>query len=285
MFDLFRCALVIILLTAGDLTVAEAQEASSAPNISGGEYTTVNGRRMYFEQHGQGRDLVLLHGGAGTIQHSFEKQISVLSNGHRVIAIEQIGHGHTPDSKIPFSYSQMAEDTVALLRTLKVENADFIGWSDGGILALLIARRHPELVRRFVISGANTRLVGMTPAEVKEIQESTPQKLAEILGPSLREAYVAASPDGLAHWPVVAKKVWDLWLTPVVFEREDLVSIQAPVLVVCGDKDGVPIDHTLEIFKALPKAQLLVLPGTGHHTFKTAANTLNPIILSFIDAP
>lgn len=285
MSNRFRRALAILLLTAGCLTVAEAQVASPSPNITGGEYAIANGRQMYFEQYGQGRTIVLLHGGAGSIQLSFEKQIPILSNGHRVIAIEQIGHGHTPDANIPFSYFQMAEDTVALLRTLKVENADFIGHSDGGILALLIARRHPELVRRTVISGANTRLVGKTPAQVKEIQESTPQKLAEKLGPSLREAYEAASPDGPAHWPVVAKKVWDLWLTPVILEREDLVAIQAPVLVVCGDRDSIPIDHTLEIFRALPKAQLLVLPGTGHATFKTSASALNPIILSFIDAP
>jgi len=263
----------------------KAQSINPAPNIGAGEYATVNGRKMYYEQHGLGRTVVFLHGGANTIQTSFEKQISVFSTGHRVIAIEQVGHGHTSDVDCQYSYAQMAEDTVALLRNLKVENADFIGWSDGGMLALLIARRHPELVRRLVVSGANTRLVGMTPAEVKEIQDSTPEKLAEGLGPSKKEAYVAATPDGPSHWPIVAKKVWNLWLTPVILEREDLLAIKAPVLVVCGDKDVIPIEHTVEIFKTLPNAQLLVLPGCGHPTFKNAASTLNPIILSFIDAP
>jgi len=247
-------------------------------------HAMVNGRRMYYEQHGQGRTVLLLHGGVGTIRSSFEHQLPLLAKDHRVLAVEQIGHGHTPDAPIPFSYAQMAEDTAALLRSLKVQGADVIGWSDGGILALLLARRHPDLVRRVVVSGVNTRLI-MTPEEIKEIREATPQQLVDFLGPKPKEAYAAVSPDGAAHWPVVAKKVWELWLTPVILEKADLQAIQVPVLVVSGDQDSIPLDHTIEIYKALPKAQLLVLPGTKHRTFQTAAAVLNPLILAFLDSP
>jgi pimeloyl-ACP methyl ester carboxylesterase len=82
-----------------------------------------------------------------------------------------------------------------------------------------------------------------------------------------------------------AKKVWSLWLTPVILEKEDLASIKAPCLIVSGDKDDIPVEHAVEIFKALPNAQLLVLPGTGHHTFRSAASVINPIALAFINAP
>lgn len=265
-----------------------AEAAKPAPMLgpvqAPGAYATVNGRRMHYEQHGQGRTVVLLHGGVSGIRSSFEQQLPLLAKDHRVIAVEQIGHGHTPDADIPFSYAQMAEDTSALLRSLKVQTADVIGWSDGGILALLLARRHPDLVRRVVVSGVNTRLI-MTPEEVKEIREATPQQLVDFLGPKPKEAYAAVSPDGAAHWPVVVKKVWDLWLTPVILEKADLQAIQAPVLLVSGDKDSIPLDHTLEIFKTLPKAQLLVLPGTKHRTFQTAAGVLNPLLLNFLDSP
>ena len=252
-------------------------------NSAKGEYIAVNGRQMYLEQYGRGRALVLLHGGLSTIQASFEKQIGIFSKNHHVIAIEQTGHGHTPDADIPFSYVQMARDTGGVLRSLNVKDADIIGWSDGGILALLIATHHPELVHRLVISGVNTELIGMSPEEMQAIRDSTAEELAQ--GTPLSEHYGKVSPDGPAHWPVVVKKVWDLWLTPVAVKKEDLARIQAPVLVVCGDSDIIPLEHTIKIFKSLPHAKLLVLPGTGHDTFSESADTLNPIILAFLDAP
>jgi len=277
-------ALCFCLQAQAPPSAEPAPTLSQTTTSSKGAFATVNGRKMYFEQHGQGLPVVLLHGGAGTIRSSFEKQLAPLSKARCVIAIEQIGHGHTPDANLPFSYSQMAEDSAALLRSLQIQSADVVGWSDGGILALLLARRHPELIRRIVVSGVNTRLI-MTPADIQEIRASTPQQLAKDLGPAARETYVATSPDGAEHWPEVAKKLWELWLTPVILERADLQAIQAPVLLISGDRDAIPLDHTLEIFKALPKAQLLVLPGTKHRTFQTAAAALNPMILNFLDSP
>jgi pimeloyl-ACP methyl ester carboxylesterase len=267
------------------LTCAEAQTKPVSAEAPKGQFADINGHKMYYERYGQGRPLVLLHGGANSIKASFENQISFFSSSREIIAIEQVGHGHTPNTSAPFSYFQMADDTASLLRSLKIANADLIGWSDGGILALLIARRHPELVHRLVASGANTRLVGMTPEDIKKIQESSPEELAKDIGTGARDEYISTSPDGANHWPTVSKKIWDMWLTPMILEAKDLALISAPALIVSGEKDIIPIEHATEIFKALPKGQFLVLPGTGHHTFKSAANTLNPIISSFINAP
>jgi pimeloyl-ACP methyl ester carboxylesterase len=280
----FRCILMVCLLTLGVSIHLETMDTALAAHGPRGEYIRVNGRQIYLEQYGHGRALVLLHGGLATIQTSFEKQLPVFAKNHHVIAIEQVGHGHTPDSNFPFSYEQMADDTEKVLRFLKVRDADIVGWSDGGILALLIAIKHPELVHRLVISGANTTLVGMNPTEVKKIKDLSAEELAQDTAPPVQEAYGKVSPDGPGHWPVVVKKVWDLWLTPVVIPREELVKVKAPVLVICGDNDIIPLTHTLEIFKSLPKAELLVLPGTDHDTFNEAAETLNPIVLTFLDA-
>jgi len=281
----FYCFLSAFFLVSGFLASAQGKTLALAPKIPTGECITVNGRPIYLEQFGKGRPLVLLHGGLATIQSSFNRQIIAFSKHHHVIAIEQTGHGHTPDTDSPFSYRQMADDTVGVLHVLKVRDADIVGWSDGGILALLIALHHPTLVHRLVVSGANTELVGMDLEESKKIQESSAKELAQDTSPVEKEAYGRISPDGPEHWPVVVKKAWNLWLTPVVIDKADLSRIQSPVLVVCGDNDVIPLNHTLEIFRSLPKSQLLVLPGTGHDTFNEAAATLNPIILAFLDSP
>jgi pimeloyl-ACP methyl ester carboxylesterase len=119
-----------------------------------GEYAEIHGIKMYYEIRGEGQPVVLLHGGTSTIETSFSEQIPVLARNHRVIAIEQMGHGHTGDvGGRELSYEGMAEDTAALLVHLGIQNADIVGWSDGGQLALRLAFTHPELVRRVVASG------------------------------------------------------------------------------------------------------------------------------------
>jgi len=247
-----------------------------------GHYATVNGYRMYYEEYGSGRPLVLLHGGANTIHSSFESQVAEFARGHHVVAPEQIGHGHTADVVgRPFSYRQMAEDTASLLERLNVHDADLVGWSDGGDLALLIARYHPMLVRRLVISGANIRAEGMT--STKALRELSDEDLAKALPASWREAYEPVSPDGPAHWTTFIGKSRLMWLTPIILETTDLAVIQAPTLVVAGDHDAITLDHTIEMFRALPHAQLLILPGTPHATFQSAARWLNPMMLEFFD--
>jgi len=225
-----------------------------------GHWASVSGYRMYYEEYGRGRPLVLLHGGLSTIADSFARQIPVFARAHEVVAIEQVGHGHTPDARVAFSYEQMAEDTANLLRQLHLGAADLVGWSDGGVIALVIARRHPELVRRVVVSGANVTVDGQRPESVQQLRDAT---------------------DGRDATDVVGK-VQRLWLTPVVLDRDDLAQITAPVLLVSGDRDAIRLEHTVEIFEALPHAQLCVLPGTGHDTFRTAAASLNPVILRFL---
>jgi len=249
-----------------------------------GNYATVNGHPIYYEQFGDGRPIVLLHGGLHTIHLSFEKQIAPFAEQHHVIAIEQVGHGHSADIEGPFSYMQMAEDTAALLRQLNITNADFVGWSDGGILSLILARRHPTLVRRLVISGANIRAEGLKAETLTYFRETPSDQIAKDFS-GLRAAYEQTSPDGSDHWPIVVAKIVNMIITPVILEQSDLAAIQAHVLVVAGDRDAITLEHTIELFESLPQAQLCILPGTGHETFQKAADRLNPMILAFLDAP
>jgi pimeloyl-ACP methyl ester carboxylesterase len=248
-------------------------------------YVDVGGARLYYEQHGSGRALVLLHGGLNTISSSFSAQIADFSKRHRVIGIEQVGHGHTSDTRPAYSYAGMAEDTAEAMRQLGVKDADIVGWSDGGIVALVLARRHPALVRRLVVSGASVRADGMGPEALRRLQELPLDQLMKRLPASYKEAYDRVTPDGAGHWPAVVSKAREMWLTPVILEYADMGSIQAPTLVVAGDHDFITLDHTLQLFRALPRARLCILPGTGHATFQTARQWLNPIILSFLEGP
>jgi pimeloyl-ACP methyl ester carboxylesterase len=266
--DVARCRVGIIAIVLA-VTYGFAPSVASAKSAAPGHYAHVGGYGMYYEEYGRGRPLVLLHGGLNTIAGSFAQQIPVFARTHRVIAIEQVGHGHTPDARPAFAYPQMADDTVELLRDLHIGRADLVGWSDGGIIALLIARQHPELVRRLVVSGVNVNVEGERAEDVEALR-------------ALDEEVAKDGSDGEPA-PSVEAKVRQLWLTPVVLDKDDLAHIAAPVLVVAGDRDVIRLAHTLEIYESLPNAELCILPGTGHDTFQSAADALNPLILRFLD--
>jgi pimeloyl-ACP methyl ester carboxylesterase len=223
----------------------------------------VYGHRIHYLVLGNGRTLVLLHGGGDSGEHSFEQQIEMLSLHHRIVAPDQVGQGRTPDAPGPLSYSGMMRDTVALFQVLKLSNVDVIGFSDGGILALMLAARHPELVRRLIISGVNISPEGLTDEQ--------------------REGLLAAkSPEPGS----IDEKLAQLWLTSPTKDElnaEMLSTIDKPVLVISGDRDAIRLEHTLDIYRALPQGELCILPGTDHGTFSGRPEWLNPIISSFLE--
>ncbi len=245
---------------------------------------TVNGHKLTYELRGQGRPIVFLHGGGDSAAFSFPSQIEEFAVRHLVVAPEQTGHGHTPDIAGPLSYSQMAEDTAELLRQLNLPQVDVVGWSDGGNVGLILAARHPALVRRLVISGVNFSPSGIDPKELKELEAAPP---FEIMDEAERTEYAALSPDGAAHIPVIGAKLKDLWLhypTPDELSPAILRTIQARVLVMAGDHDVVPLAHTTELYRSLPNAELFILPGTSHRTFRTRPDWVNPVIRAFLDS-
>jgi pimeloyl-ACP methyl ester carboxylesterase len=245
-----------------------------------GEFAEVHGVKMYYEIHGEGRPVMLLHGGLASIHLSFAKQIPVLARNHRVIAIEQVGHGHTPDVVgRNFTYEDMTEDTAALMGQLGIANADVIGWSDGGQLALRLAATHPELVRRVIASGVG--LNAATPEDAARVKRSM-ELLAPGFWPAAVDEYKRVSPDGPEHWPVFFAKVRAMWAgASRGIAEQDLAKIKAPALIIAGDQENVE-RHT-HIFRRIAGAKLCILPATGHGTFMDRPDWLNPILLEFLD--
>jgi pimeloyl-ACP methyl ester carboxylesterase len=284
-----RSLLLALLGLAGStLPVAAQPQVVSAWT---GKFVDVRGSHLYVETGGTGAPLLFLHGGVLYFDNNFPRQRDYFASSRQVIGIDRRGHGHSPDDARPFSYQEMADDTAAVLEQLGLGRVDVVGHSDGGNVALILARDHPTLVRRLVISGANLR-AGLTAEQLDErskwpaerIDEAV-HKLSGQLPPYFRADYERTSPDGPAHWWPFLAKSYRLWLTPVVIAIPDLKTIAAPVMVMAGDDDFTPIDETLEIFHNLPHAELFILPGTGHGTMMDRPELANPTIRAFLDQP
>jgi pimeloyl-ACP methyl ester carboxylesterase len=219
-------------------------------------YLAVNALRMYYEIHGDGPPLLLLHGGAGSIPQEW---IPLFAPHFRVIAPEQMGHGQTADAvDRAFHYHDMAEDTVGLMRELEIESAAIVGYSDGGIIGLDIAIHHPERVTKLAVTGANAHTDGYTSENQEWIRSFQPASAP------VSETYAALSPDGAGHWPVVLGRMKAMWAAEPSFTESDLQRITAPTLLVIGDRDIVTPEHAVEMFRAIPGAQLCVVPNSGH---------------------
>lgn len=240
-------------------------------------YAPVNGLQMYYEVYGQGDPVLLLHGGSATLE-SFCKQIPELSRHFKVIAAESRGHGRTADAPGPLSYAQMAEDFVALIRYLGLPSVSIVGWSDGGVIGLHLAMHYPELVDKLVTFGANFHYQGVTD-EFKAAVENSESKDHPAFLVSL---YEKLSPDGPEHWPIFFAKLKEMWLTSPTYTAEDLAKITVPTMILVGDKDIVKPRHTIEMFEAIPEAQLCVLPGADHFVPFERPDVVNRLVLEFL---
>ncbi|MFE2354083.1 alpha/beta fold hydrolase [Streptomyces parvulus] len=243
-----------------------------------GDYADLPGVRTWYETEGTGDPLVLLHGGFCT-NETWGAQRTDLAAAHRVLLPERRAHGHTPDVAGPLTYQDMADDTVAFLETVVGGPAHLVGWSDGGVVALLVALARPDLVRRVVVVGATFRPAGESFAEPGMLDAMTPGS------PDMeffREMYEPVSPDGAGHWPVVAAKVLDMWRTQPTLTERELNRVTAPVLVVSGDDDLMTLEHTTALYRALPDARLAVLPGASHLVPLEKPALLNGLILDHL---
>lgn len=224
-------------------------------------YAKVNGLRMYYEIHGQGQPLVLLHGGGSSIQTTFGKVLPALAKSYQIIAIEQQGHGHTADVDRPFRFESMADDTAELLRQLKIGKADIFGFSNGGTVALLLALRHPSQVKRLVLGSAIYSLDGIP----KEIRESFKKPIGpQDIPAALREDYLknAPQPDKL---PLQIQKQLALLNSFEGIPESAMKTISVPTLLLFGDHD-LRLEHLLEMHRLLPNSRMAVIPG-GHGAY------------------
>jgi pimeloyl-ACP methyl ester carboxylesterase len=225
-------AMTVTLLTAMSTELVAADE--KAPQVNRG-YAPVNGLKMYYELHGvdggKNPPLVLLHGGGSTIDTTFGKVLPSLAKSRQVVAFEQQGHGRTGDmADRPFSFEQSADDTVALMDHLKIEKADLFGFSNGGNIALQIAIRHPNRVRKLVVASAMFKRDGLYP----EVWEFMKRSTLEDMPKELKEAYLKVSPHP-EQLPTFHDKSAKRMLEFKDWRPEDIQSIEAPTLLMIGE--------------------------------------------------
>jgi pimeloyl-ACP methyl ester carboxylesterase len=270
-------------------TMLASAAASPAALPGTARHYQVGATKLYVETFGHGPPILFLHGGMMFFDNSFASQRDYFGANHTVIGIDQRGHGHSPDGPWKLSYKLMADDTASILEQLGVGPVDVVGHSDGAQVALLLARDHPELVHRLVISGANLGS-GLTPEQAQQRREWPPDKLAaklqqvtDLLPGFIRADYGRASPDGPDHWMAMLGKCYMMWIEPVMIQPAELKGITAPVLVMAGDHELTSIEETTAIYRALPHGQLFIVPATGHLTLIDRPSLVNLAIREFLD--
>ncbi|MGH2616094.1 MAG: alpha/beta fold hydrolase [Thermomicrobiales bacterium] len=271
---------------------AEAEGDAMTDTTPQTGYAPVNGLQMYYEIHGSGEPLLLLHGAYGAID-MWGPILATLAEGRQVIAVEAQGHGHTADIDRPFSYEDMADDVAALMEHLGIAQADVAGYSMGGNTGLQLAIRHPEKVRKLVAISANYRSDGYYPEVLAGIQEITPEVFS---GSPIEEAYLRNAPNP-EDFPTLVEKLKEFDGKEFAWPEEDLQGIAAPTLLIFGDADVIRPEHAVEMFRllgggvpgdltGLPKSQLAILPGITHVTIVfERTDLLLAMIEVFLAAP
>jgi len=228
----------------------------------------------HYTVEGSGDPVVLLHGGLSD-RTAWMLQMPVLAEKYRTYAVDRRGHGTFPDNDDPFHYAEMADETISFLEDVVGGPAHLVGWSDGGIVALLVSMRRPDLVRRQVLIGANFHVDGLMP------EFETPDDPASDDVAALRIWYegVAADPT---HWPEFYAKGTRLFLEEPTLTVDDLSPVEVPTLVLAGDDDCIHHAHTVAMFEALPYAQLAIVPGTSHMLQLEKPALVNQLILDFL---
>jgi pimeloyl-ACP methyl ester carboxylesterase len=229
--------------------ISEIQEFTSG-------YAPVNGLEMYYEIHGRGMPLVLIHGGGSTIQTSFGRVIGEFAKTHKVIAVEIQAHGHTADIDRPLSFEQDADDIAALLKYLQIEKANVFGFSNGASTTLQLAIRHPELTHKIIVASTIFKKSG-SPDWFWDMM-SKPS--FETMPQAYKDAFLEINPDANALYRMYERDVARM-LSFKDISEDDIKSIKAPTFIIMGDRDIVTPEHAGEMQRLIENARLAVIPG------------------------
>ncbi len=248
---------------------------TSYPEPAGSGYSKVNGARIFHAEWGEGDPVILLHGGLGSIE-AWANQIPAIAGNHRVIAIDSRGHGRSTRDAQPYSYALMAGDVMGVMDDLGIDKAAFVGWSDGGIIALEMAINHPERITKALVIGTNYNLSGIDPS----IETN------ETFG-----AYVAAAANLYAKNSPTPKdfdtfvgEITGMWGTQPNYTDEQLESIKAPFTVLQALEDEAIIDeHAEKMASLIPNAKYIPLEGVSHFAMWQDPARLNALIQDFLE--
>ena len=262
----------ILLSVLAFVTCLTAAPTPKAP----GHIAELRGLRMYYELHGSGPPLLLLHGGAGNGMQ-FEKQIPAFAPHHRLIVPDACAQGRTSDRPGPLTYHAMAEDVIALMDQLHLHRADIMGWSDGGDVGLDVAIHHPDRVGHLVTFGANFRPDGLNAPDVAWNDTAT----VSAFGESMREGWSRLAPDS-TDYDSAMTKIIALWRTQPNFSAAELGSIRARVMICAGEHDLIRRDHTEALVGMIPHATLWIVPDASHGAMIEKPELVNPRVLEFL---
>ncbi|MDF2438870.1 MAG: Non-heme chloroperoxidase [Bacteroidota bacterium] len=284
-------ALTIVMLTScnnktEEINKSMATTTSDSLTFKNG-YSEVNGLKMYYEVHGQGKPIVLIHGGGSTIQTNFEKIIPLFARTRQVIAVELQAHGRTNDRKADLTFEQDADDVATLLKNLKINKADFLGFSNGGTTTLQIAIRHPELVNKMILGSALAKRNGVPDWFWGFMENAKLENMPELLKVGYKKVAIDTNGLQVMH-DRDAKRMVNFKDIP----DEQINSIKAPTLIIIGDKDVITPEHAIELHRHIANSELAIIPG-GHGQYIGEITTVTadfkesdlvvPMIEKFLD--
>lgn len=233
-------------------------------------YSEVNGLELYYEIYGQGKPLVLIHGGGSTIQSTFGNVIPLFAKDRKVIAVELEAHGRTGDRNADLSFEQDADDVTALLKNLNIGKADFFGFSNGGTTTLQIAIRHPEIVDKIVLGSALAKRNGVPDWFWGFMEQAKLENMPE----QLKMAYKQVVPDTSSLQVMHDRDVKRMVNFKDIPDGQ-IKSIKAPTLIIIGDKDVITPEHAIELHRQIANAELAIIPG-GHGEYIGEITTIKP---------
>lgn len=268
---------------------AQSSNGNHMSTLKTSGYAPVNGLKMYYEVHGAGKPLVLLHGSYMNIDLNYGQLIPELAKTHQVIALEMQGHGRTGDIDRAYSYPAMASDVAALLQYLKIDSADVLGYSLGATVALELAIEHPSLVNKLIIISSVYKYDGWVQAARDIFSTMKPEFLEQT---PLKKEYDRLSPDK-SHWKAFVAQMIKFDTATFDLGADKVKQIKSPVLIINGDNDGVDLNHVAEMYRlcgggifgdmtGLPKSQLAIIPGATHVSLMMETGKLTNLISPFL---
>ena len=263
--------LLLAVVFAGPATSQQKIDLEKlGQNSEFGKYADIRGIKMYYEVYGHGEPLLFLHPNGGSIK-SFKDQVNFFAGKYKLILVDSRAFGKSIDTRDSLTYEMMADDLNALLDLLKIDSCNVIGWSDGGINALLLAMRHPKKVKKLVSTGANLwpDSTALDPWVFKDILNS----------------YNKASAEPVTAASINKKKKLGLMLREPHIALTDLSKISCPSLIIGGDHDAILPLHTLLIAQSISKSYLWMVPNSGHATLVRYRDDFNKVTLDFLTKP
>jgi pimeloyl-ACP methyl ester carboxylesterase len=267
-------ALIIALLLLSQTLFAQVPYGSN-----NGNYVTIKGAKVYYEEYGKGTPLLLLHGGFGSISN-FSQVIGPLSKNYRVIALDSPGQGRSEQIDA-ISYQIYANYYAAFIDQMKLDSVYVVGWSDGGNSAYILAYDRPDKVKKVIVSGSNSDTDGYPDGAIDAMKKWTPETISDEFKEYWLKDFLKLSPNK-NNWQKSYMQLKDMWITKEVISNDHLSKIKSKFLIVYGDRDVTKLEHGLHIYRTIPGSQLTILPNTSHMVFMEKPTLISNLIVDFL---